>query len=192
MSANPEQALIYHITDGENLPGILTEGGLRSDAVMAEKNPTVIGYGHIKERRLKQIWVACCGGRFVGEFVPFYFCPRSPMLYTTNKGATGRPVGCQRTILHLVSRVSVGGERRERGGVSHMVRLDVGRHQDAGLGGNPRDGLAGQDASEVGGVPRGGFVSVDGHPRHRLPQQRCGQAGAGFGKLSTPSSGCFG
>lgn len=109
MRANPEQALIYHITDVANLPGILTEGGLRSDAHMVEKNPTVIGYGHIKERRLKQIRVPCCGGRFVGEFVPFYFCPRSPMLYTINQGNTGRPVGCrQQTILHLVSRVSVG------------------------------------------------------------------------------------
>src|ERR1039458_4511069 len=37
MSANLEQALIYHITDVENLPGILTEGGLHSDAMMAEK-----------------------------------------------------------------------------------------------------------------------------------------------------------
>lgn len=63
MSANPEQALIYHGTDVANLPGILTDGGLRSDAVMAEQNPTVIGYGHINERRLKQIGVACCGGR---------------------------------------------------------------------------------------------------------------------------------
>ena len=108
MSANPEQALIYHITDVANLPDILAAGGLQSDAVMAEKNPTVIGYGHIKERRLKQIRVNCCGGRFVGAFVPFYFCPRSPMLYTTNKGATGRPVGCQQTIVHLVSRVQVG------------------------------------------------------------------------------------
>ena len=108
MSVKPEQTLIYHITDVENLPGILAEGGLRSDAVMAGKNPTVIGYGHIKERRLKQIRVPCCGGRFVGEFVPFYLCPRSPMLFTMNKGATGRPTGCQRTILHLVSRVSIG------------------------------------------------------------------------------------
>lgn len=108
MKANSEQTLIYHITDVENLPGILAEGGLRSDAVMASKNPTVIGYGHIKERRLKEIRMECCGGRFVGEFVPFYFCPRSPMLYASNLGVTGRPVGCQRTILHLVSRVSVG------------------------------------------------------------------------------------
>ena len=108
MSATPEQSLIYHITDVANLPDILTDGRLLSDAAMSEKNPTIIGYGHIKERRLKQIQVGCCGGRFVGEFVPFYFCPRSPMLFATNKGATGRPAGCQRTILHLVSRVSVG------------------------------------------------------------------------------------
>jgi hypothetical protein len=110
MSLHPEKILIYHITDVENLPGILSDGGLHSDAVMDKKNPTGIGYDHIKERRLKEIRVPCCGGRFVGEFVPFYYCARSPMLFTTNKGATGRPAGCQRTILHLVSRVSVGME----------------------------------------------------------------------------------
>ena len=108
MNANPEQALIYHITDVENLPAILGDGGLYSEARMSERQPAVIGYAHIKERRLKQIQVACCGGRFVGEFVPFYFCPRSPMLFTINKGATGRPQGCQRTIIHLVSRVIAG------------------------------------------------------------------------------------
>jgi len=108
MVDHPEQVLIYHITDVENLPGILGEGGLHSDVAMAEKNPTVIGYTHIKERRMKQIRVACCDGKFVGEFVPFYFCPRSPMLFTLNKGNTGRPAGCQRSIIHLVSRVELG------------------------------------------------------------------------------------
>jgi hypothetical protein len=108
MSANQEQILIYHITDVENLPSILAEGGLRSDVAMDLKKPTVIGYTHIKERRMKQIRVPCCGGRFVGEFVLFYFCPRSPMLFTINQGNTGRPVGCQRTILHLVSSVQTG------------------------------------------------------------------------------------
>lgn len=57
---------------------------------------------------MKQIRVPCCGERFVGEFVPFYFCPRSPMLFTINKGNTGRPLGCQRTIVHLVSTVATG------------------------------------------------------------------------------------
>jgi len=104
----PDQTLIFHITDVKNLPGILAEGGLSSDAVMAERGTEEIGYDHIKARRLKQIQIPCCGGRFVGEFVPFYFCPRSPMLFTVNKGATGRPPGCQRTIVHLVSRIAMG------------------------------------------------------------------------------------
>ncbi len=108
MNIHPDQTLIYHITDIENLPGILTAGGLHSDVAMAEHNPAVIGYAHIKERRMTVIRVDCCGGRFVGEFVPFYFCPRSPMLYTVNIGKTGRTPGCQRTIVHLVSTLAAG------------------------------------------------------------------------------------
>jgi ssDNA thymidine ADP-ribosyltransferase, DarT len=106
MTRHPEQIPIYHITDVENLPGILASGGLRSDAAMAEHDRAVIGYGHIKQRRMTEIRVDCCGGRFVGEFVPFYFCPRSPMLFTVDRGNTGRPPGCQRTIVHLVSTVA--------------------------------------------------------------------------------------
>lgn len=106
MAAQPLQTSIYHITDVENLSTILSDNGLHSDAVMAQRNPTVIGYTHIKERRLKEIRVPCCNSRFVGEFVPFYFCPRSPMLFTINQGNTGRPVGCQTTIIHFVSNVA--------------------------------------------------------------------------------------
>jgi len=108
MPSAPETVLIYHITDVANLPGILAEGGLHSDAAMAQRTRTVIGYGHIKQRRLEELTVICCGMRYVGEFVPFYFCPRSPMLYTINLGNTGRPAGCQDTIVHFVSTVAVG------------------------------------------------------------------------------------
>jgi len=109
MTFRPEQIMIYHITNVENLPSILAAGGLWSDVRMAQqRSATVIGYGHIKERRMKEIRVPCCGDRFVGEFVPFYFCPRSPMLYTLNRGNTGLPVGCQRSVVHLVSTVEVG------------------------------------------------------------------------------------
>ena len=108
MNPRPDKIFIYHITDVTNLPDVLAEGRLLSDSLMAKKNPTRIGYDHIKERRLKEIRVPCCSGRFVGEFVPFYFCPRSPMLFTINMGNTGRPVGSQSNILHLVSTVAVG------------------------------------------------------------------------------------
>src|SRR5436853_5492206 len=105
MPLRPEDRLLYHITDIANLPAILAEGGLLSDAAMSERDPTVIGHNHIKERRLTKIRVPSAENRFVGEFVPFYFCPRSPMLYTINLGNTGREPGCQKTIVHLVSRV---------------------------------------------------------------------------------------
>jgi hypothetical protein len=96
---------IYHITDVENLAAILRAKGLRSDSAMADRPHTVIGYEHIKHRRMKETRVPCCNNRFVGEFVPFYYCPRSPMLFVINKGSTGRPAGCQKTIIHLMSTV---------------------------------------------------------------------------------------
>ncbi len=96
---------VYHITHVENLPAIVAAGGLKADAALIAAGQKVIGYTHIKERRLKELQVDCCGNRFVGEFVPMYWCPRSPMLFTINKGNTGLPAGCQSEIVHLVSSV---------------------------------------------------------------------------------------
>lgn len=73
---------------------------------MASRSPEIISHDHIKRRRLTQLTVPCCGGAHVGEFVPFMFCTRSPMLYTINRGNTGRPAGCQSTIIYLVSSVA--------------------------------------------------------------------------------------
>lgn len=104
---------IYHITDIENLPKILQSGGLLSDAQMVQASEhAVIGYDHIKKRRLEQIKITH-SGRYVGEYVPFYFCPRSPMLYTVNLGNTGKPVGCQKSILHLVSTIGHGMQQTD-------------------------------------------------------------------------------
>jgi hypothetical protein len=107
---DPAITRIYHITDLSNLDAILTNGELWSDARMRKgaTPPTRIGYANIKERRLTRNRIPCCGNRFVGEFVPFYFCPRSPMLCAINNGLTGRIQGCQKTIVHLVSTVQKG------------------------------------------------------------------------------------
>lgn len=109
MTLDPHKTFIYHITDVSNIPSILLKNGLLSDAAMIKcqvKNDFGIAHNHIKERRLNEIQVPCCDGRFVGEFVPFYFCPRSPMLYTVNRGNTGREPGCQTSVVHLVSTVA--------------------------------------------------------------------------------------
>ena len=99
---------LFHITDIGNLPAILASGGLLSEPLVAaarQGTRVAIAHNHIKERRTRTL-VPICGGRRVIDFVPFYFCPRSPMLFTVNKGNTGRPPGCQETILHLVTSVA--------------------------------------------------------------------------------------
>jgi hypothetical protein len=79
----PAEPKIYHITHIDNLPRIVADGGLLSDAVMvARGGPDVtIGMSEIKRRRLEELEVTCHPTTFVGEYVPFYFCPRSIMLY---------------------------------------------------------------------------------------------------------------
>jgi len=78
----PAQPYIYHITHVDNLPSIIKDGGLWSDAEMiARGGPAApIGMNTIKQRRIK-LSVKCYSGDCVGEYVPFYFCPRSIMLY---------------------------------------------------------------------------------------------------------------
>jgi len=100
-----EQTVTFHITAIGNLPGILASGGLMSDISLGQRQHTVIGYDHIKLRRMTELRVSCHPGTFVGHYVPFYYCPRSPMLYVVNKGTTGKPPGCQVSILHLVTTV---------------------------------------------------------------------------------------
>lgn len=83
MSPVPDRPKIYHITHVDNLAVIVTEGVLLSDATMlARGGPSVtIGMSAIKERRIEEIMVSCHPGTMVGDYVPFYFCPRSVMLY---------------------------------------------------------------------------------------------------------------
>lgn len=87
MSIIPDRPLIYHITHAENLPGIITANGLWSDAAILEKSGRTanIGMSSIKERRLG-LPVVCHPGDHVGEYVPFYFCPRSIMLFMIYRG----------------------------------------------------------------------------------------------------------
>ncbi|THJ25082.1 MAG: DUF4433 domain-containing protein [Nitrospira sp. CG24E] len=105
MSPVPAQPKIYHITHVDNLAAIVTDRKLLSDATMlAQGGPNVtIGMSVIKKRRVEEIEVPCHPGTKVGDFVPFYFCPRSVMLYLIHRAnhpdLTYR--GGQGPIVHL-------------------------------------------------------------------------------------------
>jgi hypothetical protein len=77
----PIQPKIYHIVHIDKLASIVTDSCLWSDSIMLQRqNGTDIGNSEIKTDRLS-LPVYCHPETCVGDYVPFYFCPRSVMLY---------------------------------------------------------------------------------------------------------------
>lgn len=96
---------IYHIVHIDRLPLILADGGLLSDAIVTKRDlsdPT-IGMSRIKERRLNELSFSVYPDLYVGECVPFYFCPRSVMLYLIYQANHPDLAyrGGQKPIIHL-------------------------------------------------------------------------------------------
>jgi hypothetical protein len=103
--ATPAEIKIYHITHIDNLAKILAAGRLYSDAqrIALGLDCNLVGMSQIKQRRLKELEVHCNPGTMVGEYVPFYFCPRSIMLYLLHMGNHPDLTygGGQQPIIHL-------------------------------------------------------------------------------------------
>jgi hypothetical protein len=106
MSA-PIRPKIYHIVHVDRLPSIVADGLLWSDAALAalRRPGTVIGMSGIKARRLNELQLSSRPGLFVGQCVPFYFCPRSIMLYLIHRANDAELSyrGGQGPIIHLES-----------------------------------------------------------------------------------------
>lgn len=101
--ANPK---IYHIVHVDKLASIAADGFLYSDTVMAARpaNGTVIGMNNIKARRMNELTLASHPDLFVGSCVPFYFCPRSVMLFLIHRRNEELAYqGGQAPIVHLVA-----------------------------------------------------------------------------------------
>ena len=96
----PARPKLYHITHGANLTAIIDAGGLLADTT--GKASKRIGMPEVVSRRT-QLPVSCHPGTCVGDYVPFYFCPRSVMLYVISRknhpSLTYR--GGQAPIVHL-------------------------------------------------------------------------------------------
>ncbi|MFS8889637.1 DUF4433 domain-containing protein, partial [Synechococcus sp. R55.2] len=68
-----------------------------------------MGMSKIKQRRIKELEVSCHPGTKVGDYVPFYFCPRSIMLY----------------VIHCANHP----ELTYRGGQTRIVHLEADLHR---------------------------------------------------------------
>ena len=103
----PKHPKLYHLTHIDNLAGIIRDGVLWSDAERITRNLecAIVGMTDIKRRRLEELSVSCHHGTKVGDYVPFYFCPRSIMLYILRMGnhADITYRGGQEPIVHLLA-----------------------------------------------------------------------------------------
>ncbi|HEU5281996.1 MAG TPA: DUF4433 domain-containing protein [Gammaproteobacteria bacterium] len=97
---------IYHITHINNIETILKDGMLWSDAKRTKLGyiPENIAYEHIKKRRFSTpVKIGIQG--VLADYVPFYFCNRSPMLNAIRKGGVTGSQDTQPNIIYLVSSV---------------------------------------------------------------------------------------
>lgn len=94
---------IIHFTHVRNLPGILAAGCLQADSLVDRVALKVEAADlDIKERR-KRMGIGIAPYGCVADYVPFYFAPRSPMLYRlANDGVANYTEG-QDPLIYLVS-----------------------------------------------------------------------------------------
>lgn len=101
----PTKPKIYHIAHVDRLPSIVSDGYLWCDRVAMQSgvSGTTIGMNDIKQRRLNVLTLDSHPGLYVGDCVPFYFCPRSVMLYVIYMANNSNLsyTGGQEPIVHL-------------------------------------------------------------------------------------------
>jgi hypothetical protein len=83
----PNPALIYHITNIENLVSIIKNEGLIAYSQIKQNGLNYVNIAHqtIQDRRATTR-VSLPPHGVLHDYVPFYFAPRSPMMYTINRG----------------------------------------------------------------------------------------------------------
>lgn len=79
----PARPKLYHIAHADRLPSIVADGWIWCDREIVGRAPagTTIGMSEIKRRRLQDLRLDNHPDLHVGDCTPFYFCPRSVMLY---------------------------------------------------------------------------------------------------------------
>ena len=83
-----EKALIFRITHIENVPWILDHGLHCRNSRTADPNFREIGNQDLIAKRANRVVTITPGGT-LGDYVPFYFTPRTPMLYNIKTGWQG-------------------------------------------------------------------------------------------------------
>ncbi len=99
----PVPTRVLHMTRIERIPSIIAHGLLSDTACRhAQIGGIAIGYDHIKQRRAQRA-VPCGAGGTLADYVPFYFAPRSPMLFAVTRGNVSAEAARTDQIVYLVT-----------------------------------------------------------------------------------------
>jgi hypothetical protein len=139
----PRGRWILHFTHSDNLPEMVAAGRLSCDArARLRLTRVAIGDAEIKKMRRERPVGAGPGG-CVGDYVPFYFGPRSPMIYRIAKEhEAGRidwlnTTGCRRNRRQPCLRagrrpVHQAGRSGTSGEAARSARVSIGPTRASG------------------------------------------------------------
>jgi hypothetical protein len=101
---HPVPTPIYHLTHIDNLQAILASARLLCKGSLTGKTHVDVSHYDLQERRRRRT-VTCDPGGNLHDYVPFYFAPRSPMLYALYRGNVAGYGAGQTPLVYLVSSV---------------------------------------------------------------------------------------
>jgi hypothetical protein len=93
---------LFRMTHMDNIPHLLSHGITHRNSPNANSNYMPIGDNSLIRTRDEFI---IPNGRKLGDFIPFYFGPRSPMLYVMQRGYNGVTKADPNEIVYCVSNV---------------------------------------------------------------------------------------
>lgn len=102
---SPHERPILHFTHVEHLPDMIRDG-VRADALVGGRLRREVGDRGVKDNR-RRLVVTCGPGGHPCDYVPFYFAPRSPMLYKIAIGGVPQYQDGQDPLVYLVSTIGV-------------------------------------------------------------------------------------
>ncbi|MEC7753242.1 MAG: DUF4433 domain-containing protein [Bacteroidota bacterium] len=100
--ADLSKIYLYRMTHIANVPHILLHGITHRTSANANPNFTPIGDPTLISTRDAFL---LDNGRTLGEYIPFYFGPRMPMLYVIQNGFNGVPVTHAQDIVYCVTSI---------------------------------------------------------------------------------------
>ncbi len=103
--SRPTPTQVFHFTHLEHVATVV-QHGLLSDTAARERGVlrAEVGNHEIKSRRRERV-VRLGAGGVVADYVPFYYAPRSPMMYVIDRGGVPTYDGGCDDLVYLVSTV---------------------------------------------------------------------------------------